>query len=269
VTRPFKIIQVSDIHFGGDENRAAVEAAVTRIWAEQPDLVVVAGDVTRDGGTAEFAVARAWLERLPRPQLRMPGNHDTPYLDFGAVERLFAPWRRYEAALGPARRVSWTDPRAAAFAVNTARGVQLRLNWSKGAISPRQVRRIERSLNGADPGVLKVVVCHHPLMEVVGGPMTGGVRGGAAAAEAFSLAGADLVLSGHVHVPFVTAYPFGDGHTQAVGSGTLSIRERGAPPSFNLITVDDAEIRVAALAFELGHFTVWRSWATPRRPRPA
>ncbi|MDB5456842.1 MAG: metallophosphoesterase [Caulobacter sp.] len=267
MTRPFKIVQVSDIHFGGDENRDAVEAAVARIQAEQPDLVVAAGDLTKDGGRAEFVAARAWLERLPHPQLRTPGNHDTPYLDFGLVERFFAPWMRYEAALGPARRVSWVNPRAAVFAVNTARGVQLRLNWSKGAISPRQTRRIERSLTGADPGGLKVVVCHHPLMEVVGGPMTGRVHGGTAAAQAFALAGADLVLSGHIHVPFVTAYPFGDGRTQAVGSGTLSIRERGAPPSFNLIEADDHEIRVTALAFERGAFSVWRTWATERRRR--
>jgi hypothetical protein len=88
------------------------------------------------------------------------------------------------------------------------------------------------------------VVCHHPLIEMLGGPMTAKVHGGTAAAQAFSQAGVDLVLTGHIHAPFVHPYPFADGCTQAVGSGTLSVRERGVPPSFNVIEVDDVDIRI-------------------------
>ncbi len=181
------------------------------------------------------------------------------------VERLMRPWRRYEDRFGSADDVAWRGEGVSAFTLNSARGAQMRLNWSKGAVSRGQTRRLKRRLLAAPKTDARIVVCHHPLVEITGGPMTARVRGGTHVAETLSLAGADLVLSGHIHVPFVTPYPFGDGRTVAVGSGTLSIRERGAPPGFNVIEIDPGEIRVTAMAFERTAFQVWRSWAFPRR----
>jgi 3',5'-cyclic AMP phosphodiesterase CpdA len=40
---------------------------------------VVSGDITQKGLRGEFAAAAAWLERLPKPQITCPGNHDVPY----------------------------------------------------------------------------------------------------------------------------------------------------------------------------------------------
>lgn len=74
-----------------------------------------------------------------------------------------------------------------------------------------------------------------------------------------------MILSGHIHVPFVTPIPFGDGKTQLVGSGTLSLRERGVAPGFNLIDVETDCVRVTALGYERGRFEVWRTWAFDRR----
>ena len=95
--------------------------------------------------------------------------------------------------------------------------------------------------------------------------MTARVRGGIDAANRFVRAGADVILSGHIHLPFVTALPFGDGRTQAIGSGTLSQRERGAPPGFNVIEVESGGVRVKAMAYARGGFEVWRTWAIDRR----
>jgi len=265
MSRRLKIIQVSDIHFGG-ENALATEAALECFHREQPDLVIAAGDLTRDGAVPEFDAAKAWLDRAPRPQLVAPGNHDTPYLGpLELFERLRHPWRRYETRFGPADDVDWRGPGASAFTLNTARGAQIRWNWSKGAVSSGQSRRLKRRLGTAAPGDVRIVVCHHPLVEITGGPMTARVRGGTLAAETLVEAGADLVLSGHIHTPFVAPYPFGDGRTVAVGSGTLSVRERGVPPSFNVIEIDGADIRVTAMALERTAFAVWRSWAFERR----
>ena len=265
---PLKLVQVSDIHFGG-EHKEAVEAAVERIHAERPDLVIAAGDLTKDGKEVEFDAAQAWLARLPRPQLVTPGNHDTPFVGPREIlTRIVAPWRRYESRFGDRHNSDWDDPRATVATLNSARAFQLRPNWSKGAVSRKQVREVCADLKGAAPGALKIVVCHHPLIEMIGGPMTARVHGGTAAAQAFSHAGVDLVLTGHIHAPFVHPYPFSDGCTQAVGSGTLSVRERGVPPSFNVIEVDDTDIRITALAFERTHFVTFRTWSVPRRCMP-
>ena len=99
--------------------------------------------------------------------------------------------------------------------------------------------------------------------------MSGQVHGGHEAAVALSQGGVDLVLTGHVHAPFVLPYPGGDGHTWAVGASTLSIRERDAPIGFNCIEVDEAIIRVTALAWTGSHFETWRTWSIDRRPARA
>ncbi|ADG12455.1 metallophosphoesterase [Caulobacter segnis] len=260
-----KLVQISDIHFGG-ENQEAVEAATQWIRDAAPDLVVVAGDLTLDGKATEFDAAAAWLERLPDPMLVVPGNHDTPFVGPGELwTRFTRPWRRFSERFGLEDGAEWRGPGITVTSINTARAAQLRWNWSKGAVSRRQIRRVCDRLAAAPSEDLKVVVCHHPLMEVLGGPMTARVRGGVDAANRFAHASVDLVLSGHIHLPFVTTVPFGDGKTQLVGSGTLSLRERGAAPGFNLIDADSGCVRVTALAYERGRFDVWRTWAFDRR----
>ena len=117
----------------------------------------------------------------------------------------------------------------------------------------------------APDGAARVVVCHHPLTEMIGGPMTARVWNGEAAARNFAEARVDLVLSGHIHAPFVWPYPFGDGRTYAVGAGTLSQRERGVRPGFNIVDIDRAAIRVAALEWTGSHFEPVRNWSLDRR----
>ncbi|WP_297512456.1 metallophosphoesterase [uncultured Caulobacter sp.] len=263
-----KLIQLSDIHFGG-ENRDAVAAAADWIGEARPDLVVAAGDLTLDGKTTEFDAAAAWLAMLPDPKLVVPGNHDTPFV--GPAElfaRFVRGWGRFKDRFGDEDGACWRAPGVSVTSLNSARVAQLRWNWSKGAVSRAQIRRVVRDLEDAPAGDLRVVVCHHPLMEILGGPMTARVRGGVDAANHFVQAGADIILSGHIHLPFVTALPFGDGKTQAIGSGTLSLRERGAAPGFNVIEVEPGCVRVQAMAFERGRFEVWRTWACDRRARP-
>lgn len=257
-----RLVQLSDIHFGG-ENRPAIVAVAAWIAEHRPDLAVITGDVTREGAEREFTAARIWIKRLSVESLVLPGNHDTPY--FSLVKRLFAPWKRYERHFGPTQRLVQLGAGVAIATVNTARGVQLRRNWSKGAISTLQVTDATRALAAAPPGALKIVACHHPLVEMLGGPMSGEVHGGHDAALAFSAANVDLVLTGHVHAPFALPYPGGDGRTWAVGASTLSLRERGVPIGFNCIEIEDEHVRVTALAWTGSHFEPWRTWSIDRR----
>lgn len=257
-----RIAHLSDIHFGG-ENPQAVAAATAWLAAESLDLVVVSGDLTRFGEKAEFVSAAAWLKDLPEPRLVTPGNHDAPYLAW--YDRLFTPFARYERAIGRARFQTHLAPGLAVYGLNTARGVQPRANWSKGQISQNQVAEALTWFAQAPADALRIVVCHHPLTEMIGGPMTGKVWRGEAAAQAFAEAGVDLVLSGHIHAPFTWPYGYGDGHTYAAGAGTLSVRERGVPPGFNLIETDAAEMHVQALAWTGSKFEPSRTWSLARR----
>jgi len=258
-----RLAHLSDIHFGG-ENAAATAAARDHVNAGGFGLTVISGDLTRYGEPQEFAAAADWLAGLQGPHLVTPGNHDAPY--FAWAERLFAPFRRFEATLGPAREQSHLAPGIAVRGVNTARGAQPRMNWSKGQISPGQVARTLGWFSKTPSQDVRIVVCHHPLTEMIGGPMTGRVWRGAPAAKAFAEAGIDLVLSGHIHAPFVWPYPYGDRRTYAIGAGTLSVRERGGvAPGFNVVEIERAAIRIAALAWTGSHFEPYRTWSLDRR----
>ena len=149
--------------------------------------------------------------------------------------------------------------------VNTARGAQPRLNWSKGQISAVQARDAAEWFTPDDE--VRIVVAHHPLVEMIGGPMTARVWGGPRAARIFAEAEVDLVLSGHIHAPFAWPYPCGDGRTYAVGAGTLSVRERGVAPSFNMIALEGSDIHVTALGWNGSHYEPFRSWSLEGRTR--
>lgn len=256
-----KIAHLSDIHFGG-ENVAAVTGAAEMLRQGGFDLTIVSGDLTQFGEIAEFEAAAAWLKTLPGPLLVCPGNHDSPYLAWW--ERFFTPFARYRRLIGPETQTFAADD-FVVYGLNTARGVQPRANWSKGQISRRQTKAASDWLCSAPAGKLKILVCHHPLTEMIGGPMTGKVWGGNAAAQALSNCRVDLVLSGHIHAPFALPYPYGDGRTYAAGASTLSVRERGVPAGFNIIEADEAQIRVIAQAWDRSHFETVRTWALERR----
>jgi 3',5'-cyclic AMP phosphodiesterase CpdA len=257
-----RIAHLSDIHFG-DENPDALAATTERLHAERFDLTVISGDLTRWAEAYEFEAAAAWLSGLPGPKLVAPGNHDAPYR--AVIQRLFVPFRRFERRIGPAPAQTFLGAGAAVYGINTARGAQPRLNWSKGQISLRQSTQAANWIAAAPTGALRVVVCHHPLMEITGGPMTGRVWGGAAAARTLAESGVDVILSGHIHAPSALPLPYADQRTYAVVAGTLSQRERGVPAGFNILEADAAAVRVTALAWSGSHFEPLRTWSLDRR----
>ena len=262
-----RILHFSDIHFGR-EHVAAVEGALQRATDAPPDLVLITGDVTQQGYRREFEACARWIERLPEPVFVIIGNHDVPYWD--PIARMFWPWRRFERIIGhPAHDHEHRGPGVMVRGVATARGWQARANWSKGVIDLDQTRRAAEALRAAPEGDLRILACHHPLIEMIGTPMTGDVKRGREAAQIFADAGVDLIVTGHVHVPFALPITIGDHCSYAVGCGTLSVRERGAPPGFNCIEWDDEAVHVTALGWAGSHFEPQRTWHLDRRRRIA
>ncbi|HWE46464.1 MAG TPA: metallophosphoesterase [Caulobacteraceae bacterium] len=262
-----EVLHFSDVHFGA-ENKPAVAAALTFAREAKPDLVLVSGDITQGGRRREFEAAAAWLAAMPEPVFCIPGNHDTPY--WNLIARFANPWARFERIIKhPAVDHQFQTDTVAVRGLNTARAAQMRWNWSKGAIDLEQTRRAAGALKDAPPSALRIIACHHPLIEMQGTPMTGDVRCGDAAAEIFAAAGVDLVVTGHVHVPFALEIPIGDRRSHAVGAGTLSLRLRGSPAGFNRIVWDDEEIRITPMNWTDDRFVAGETWRYERRkPRP-
>lgn len=259
-----RILQFSDIHFGC-EHEEAVAAASTYAHAYKADLNLVTGDITQTGKRREFLAARDWLESLPKPVFVVVGNHDVPF--WNVLARALWPWRAFEEATGhPAHDHEFSGDGFMVRGVTTARGWQMRLNWSKGVIDLNQTRRSAEALRQTAPDSLRILACHHPLVEMINTPMTGRVIRGERAARIFTEAGVDLITTGHVHVPFALPIDMSERRCYAIGCGTLSRRLRDDyPPSFNRIEWDAHYLTITVMKWDGSGFVSGEEWKLRRR----
>lgn len=236
-----RLFHVSDVHFGR-EDRTAIDWFDAKVREEQPDAIIMTGDLTMQARASEFAAAAKWLESLGRPVTVEVGNHDLPYFNLWA--RFVAPYKRY-LALERMIEKPLDVKGVGVVPLKTTARFQFRLNWSKGHVSTRALQRSLALVEAVPKGDLVLVAAHHPLVEA--NTRTSSLtRGGRRALEALAQAGAHAVLTGHVHDPFDIAHDV-NGHTvRLIGAGTLSERVRTKPPSFNEIRVDGTRFETLA-----------------------
>jgi 3',5'-cyclic AMP phosphodiesterase CpdA len=224
------LLQISDTHFG-TEQAPIVEALATLARQQQPDVLVLSGDITQRARPAQFRAARALADRLGAPVLAVPGNHDIPLFDL--LTRLRHPYRRYVAAFGADLEPVHRSHDLMVVCVNTTRP------WrhKHGEVSALQIDRVARLLEGADAAQLRVVVVHQPVAVTRAEDLPNRLHGHAAALERWAAAGADLVMGGHIHLPYVIAQQGLARPLWAVQAGTaISSRVReGVPNSVNLL----------------------------------
>ncbi|MBL8560585.1 MAG: metallophosphoesterase [Hyphomonadaceae bacterium] len=250
------IALLADIHFGC-EDKQAIDAFAAALPEIDPAVVVVAGDLTYRGRRHEFEAAERWLATLKRPVVLAPGNHDVPH--YNVFHRLIAPFARYDSHMHDDGVQIFNDDAVSIVTVNTARGVQARLNWAHGVISRDQADNAARTLATAPAGAARLVCCHHPLVVPKGAPIKTRTKGGEDAAAALTAAGVDVVMTGHLHRPFAEPLPFGDRKTWSVGAGTMSERQRGDPPGFTTLTRTPGAMRMV----------IWDAGDAVAKPREA
>ncbi|ATY32277.1 metallophosphoesterase family protein [Sphingomonas psychrotolerans] len=233
-----RLFHVSDVHFGR-EDREAIDWFGRKVLEEQPDAVIMTGDLTMRARASEFAAAGKWLESLGRPVTVEVGNHDLPYFNLWA--RFVTPYKRYKAIERMIEKPLDVKGVSVVPLKTTAR-FQFRTNWSKGYVSTRSLQESLALVEAVPGDDLIFVAAHHPLIEA-GTMATSQTRRGRAALDALATAGVHAVLTGHVHDPFDVAHEIEGRTVRLIGAGTLSERVRSQPPSFN-------EIRVEGRSFE-------------------
>ena len=236
------LVQLSDLHFGRTDP-ALLQPLVDAVAAIRPDVVVVSGDLTQRAREEEFRAARAFLDRLPKPLVVVPGNHDVP---------LYRVWERFTSPLGKYRRFvtsdlspTFVDAEIAVLGINTARS----LTFKNGRINEEQMAMIQARFAALPEAVTKIVVTHHPF-DLPDTPGAEDIVGRATAAmQVFARCGVDLLLAGHFHTTqsgeTSARHPLPGYSALVVQAGTAtSTRGRGESNSFNVIEVGATEVAV-------------------------
>jgi 3',5'-cyclic AMP phosphodiesterase CpdA len=232
------LLQISDPHFG-TEQPLVVEALLRLANTLQPDLVVMSGDITQRARRAQFSAARAFVGTFgATPFVVVPGNHDIPLYNLFA--RVAHPYANYRRVFGDDLEPVFESAELLVIGVNTTRAYRRK----DGEVSVQQVERVARRLDHATARQLRVVVTHQPVVAARANDIRNLLHGREHAIERWSQAGVDLILGGHIHLPYVAplhvAYKDLPRQMWTVQAGTsLSSRVRGTVPnSVNVIDYD-------------------------------
>ncbi len=229
-----RMIQLSDLHFG-TERPEVVAALIEQIHRLQPDLLLLSGDITQRARRTQFRACERFLAQLPPvPQLAVPGNHDLPL--FNLWQRLVAPYAHYRRTFGDELAPCYQAGGVLVVGVNTTRpGKHI-----DGSFSADRVVAVSRRLEASDARV-KIVMGHHPVDAVLEVDEKNIAAGAEAAVRAWSRAGMQLYLAGHIHYPFCArldrrypGVPAGCWTLQAGTAVSRRVRDHKAN-SFNLI----------------------------------
>lgn len=223
-----RLAHLSDLHFGREQPQL-VAALERRLLAMQPDLVVISGDLTQRARRRELTAAADFVQRLPKPVLVVPGNHDIP----GVTPRRFLdPWRGWHGHFRDGLEPSVERDGFIAVGANSVRAWGPYLDWSRGRLRATQIDRVAERFAHAPPHRLRILVAHHPLLLTPAAAARGLVAGGEPALRRLARMGLDIALGGHVHLSY-TGVAQG---VLVVHAGTgVSNRLVGQANGFNLI----------------------------------
>ncbi len=255
------IAHISDLHFG-KANRRTEEALLKELKALRPALTVVSGDLTRRAFLRQFKRASAFLERLPKPSIIVPGNHDVPV---AFAHRFLAPLARYKYFINTQLSPVRLDREFCILGLNTVRSFAI----EAGGFSRRQLLRAERILRTFPKRTLKIILTHHPFIRPPGIPRYRRLLVGAEMAlETFERCGVDLIIAGHFHRPHIADirgwYPhIGRSMIHAQVGIALGKHMRNDLLSYNVLSLSRNRISIAVKvwngeAFEETSVTTYR-----------
>ncbi len=235
-----RIIQMSDIHFG--EKNFSVDLKknlLVQVEDENPDLVIVSGDLTNNGFSHEYEQAAEFVDELRSitKTYIIPGNHDVR--NVGILH--------YENLIGNRKFVHMDkDGEYAVIGLDSSEP-----DINDGQIGLDQMEWLKTQLEKIPDNMGKIVTFHHHLMPI---PQTGRERNilldSGDLMRVLTDNGVDLVLNGHKHVPNVWMVE----KMVTLNSGTATTRKlRGQTrPSYNQLAFEDEDFRVNLVDTETG-----------------
>lgn len=186
-----RVLQVSDLHAGTREEPEIESDLRTLVEETDPELVVASGDLSHRNKPEEHERAARLLKSLGRSLLVIPGNHDIPRWPPWRFTSTFDEFLRVWPELEPVYR----SERLAVVGLNSVRP------WKQqgGALRDSQLEHVARVFADAPPHALKMVAVHHHLLGAPWRSVKRTIANRSSVLGALVDAGAELVVSGHVH----------------------------------------------------------------------
>lgn len=230
------LLHLSDLHFG-TERPACLISIQEFCRDQQPELVVVSGDLTQRARYREFFHCKQFLDSLNCPYLVVPGNHDIPL--YHVWDRIFNPFTRYQLFFGNMEMTLETEH----FYVIGVNSIRRRYH-TRGHISLEQIQQIDQILKQAPADKIKIIAAHQPFYTPPDDPH--GIKDcpllGRMALEVWSQSGLKALLHGHLHQSAVfdlnSLYHLGAGHPVLdihAGTATSYRLHHALSNSFNVI----------------------------------
>ena len=225
------IAHVSDLHVGA---LAFQEDLLIKVIKEineiNPDVTIITGDITENGYYMEFDEAAEYLDCIETPLLVIPGNHDARHVG----ELCFCETIK--------DRYGSLNIKNKGIKVIGLDSSEPDLDYGK--VGRSQQEFMEKELDKAQKDKLcKIIALHHHIIPV---PRTGRERNVLSDAgdilQSIIDGGANLVLSGHKHMPHV--WIMGDTTFATAGTAT-SLKLRGkTSPSYNIVNINEETIEI-------------------------
>jgi len=212
---------LSDLHIGGSTGLDDTQAAVQDInTLNDIRFVLVTGDITESGATADLLKARTALDALTVPYYIVPGNHDTKWSESGGTA--------FPSIFGRERFVERID---AFLLVGFHQGPRMRM--ADGHFAPEDLRWLDTTLAEArSAGMPLLVATHYPL--------DSGISNWYEALERLRTTDTRMVFVGHGHRSRAQEY---EGIRAAMGRSAL--RGRDAHGGYNIVTIAGDSILIA------------------------
>jgi 3',5'-cyclic AMP phosphodiesterase CpdA len=262
---PLRIVQVSDLHAGTLEEPEVEEDLRALVAETEPELVVASGDLTHRNKREQHERAASLLRSLERPLLVIPGNHDIPAWPPFRFTRTFAQFQREWPDLEPIYR----SDSLVVCGLNSVRP------WKQqgGALRRAQLDRVAQVFADAPSGALRMVALHHHLMGAPWRTRKRTIANRSSVLGALVDAGAEVIVSGHVHQStigerreFEVVHEAVHGTTvvTAPGLGQPRPRRRGEARGLHVFEADERVLRVRTFAWVEDR---WAQIADRRFPR--
>jgi 3',5'-cyclic AMP phosphodiesterase CpdA len=262
---PVRVLQVSDLHAGTQEEPEVEGDLRALVASTAPELVVVSGDITHRNAPAQHDRAASLLRSLGPPLLVVPGNHDIPKFPPWRFTRTFDEFERIWAETEPTYR----SDRLVVCGLNSVRP------WKQqgGALRSAQIDRARRCFAEAAEGALRVAVLHHHLLGAPWRTAKRTIANRSSVLGGLVDAGAELIVSGHVHQSAVAErreFEVATAPTRAAvvvtapGLGQPRPKRRGEARGLHVYEAGANSLRVLTYAWA---GTRWEEIADRRFPR--